>query len=564
MPSTPTTFTYVSAASTGSPEFDWSSASNWTNGEPSTGPTHASVYIPAGGSGATIYSTVDDIPNLTIDQLEVASGAAVTITSGNTLTIGGQILPLGSGAGQVTLSGTNTSLVFQSNLPTPGSGPEVGISLAGTSDSLVFQNFYAGSDNSVITGFGNGDKLDIQSFSSISSYSLNSGNTLTVTGVLAGTTYSYTARFTNFSTISGTTFTTITDGAGGTIIEAVCFAAGTRLFTPAGERAVEDLREGDEVLTLERDTLAPRPITWVGRMRVNLARHPRPEAAAPVRIRRGAFADNVPHRDLLLSPEHCVFVDGRLVAAKCLVNGLTIVQELDRPSIEYFHIETERHSVVLAEGLTAETYLDTGNRALFDNAGQALLLHPEFHINAGLRCWETHACAPLATDPAELEPIWRRLADRAAALGYVRTESPSTTEAAPRLLIDGREIAPLEVSAQRAVFLLPAGASEATLLSRIGSPADHAPYLNDHRRLGVAVSRIVLRDGAEDRVIPADHPALVHGWHPVERTPAESWRWTDGRARLPLPALSGPTVLELHLTGAVAYRLDAEPARQAA
>ena len=165
---------------------------------------------------------------------------------------------------------------------------------------------------------------------------------------------------------------------GGTdiFLSAVCYAAGTRLLTDQGEVPVEDIAEGMRLITLQDETRVPMAVTWVGRMRVDLARHPRPEAAAPIRIRRHAIAEGVPQRDLLVSPEHCLFLDGRLFVARSLINGMSIVQDFSPPTIQYYHIETERHAVALAENLPAETYLDTGNRAYFDNSGVALLLHP--------------------------------------------------------------------------------------------------------------------------------------------------------------------------------------------
>ena len=68
--------------------------------------------------------------------------------------------------------------------------------------------------------------------------------------------------------------------------------------------------------------------------------------------------------------------------------------------------------------METESYLDTGNRAFFSNAGLALILHPEFHVNAGLRCWETDACAPLVVTPDAVRPIWQTFADRAVTMGY--------------------------------------------------------------------------------------------------------------------------------------------------
>jgi hypothetical protein len=100
---------------------------------------------------------------------------------------------------------------------------------------------------------------------------------------------------------------------------------------------------------------------------VSLARAP--VALRPVRILAGAFASERPRRDLLLSPDHAVFADGALIPAKLLVNGVTIVHDTRRREVTYFHVECAAHEILLAEGLEVESYLDTGNRAMFDSAG---------------------------------------------------------------------------------------------------------------------------------------------------------------------------------------------------
>jgi Hint domain len=88
---------------------------------------------------------------------------------------------------------------------------------------------------------------------------------------------------------------------------------------------VEDLSEGDMVIVLTDHGQMPRSVTWIGYREVNLARHPRPDLAAPIRIRRHAMGPDQPHRDLLVSPDHCLFVDGKLIPALMLVNDMTIV-----------------------------------------------------------------------------------------------------------------------------------------------------------------------------------------------------------------------------------------------
>ena len=79
----------------------------------------------------------------------------------------------------------------------------------------------------------------------------------------------------------------------------------------------------------------------VGRRRIDLTAHPRPETVAPVRIQRGAFADGMPHRDLLVSPDHAIFVDGKLICARQLMNGTTIRQEKGWTSVDYYHVELD-------------------------------------------------------------------------------------------------------------------------------------------------------------------------------------------------------------------------------
>lgn len=139
-----------------------------------------------------------------------------------------------------------------------------------------------------------------------------------------------------------------------------CFVSGTRILTERGEVAVEDLREGDRVVTVENEGQTVRQVRWIGHRQIDLAIHPDPEMMSPIRIRCDAIGENIPHRDLLVSADHAIFIDGKLIPARMLVNGTTIVKETCARKVHYFHIELDQHSVLFAEGLTAESYLDTG------------------------------------------------------------------------------------------------------------------------------------------------------------------------------------------------------------
>ncbi len=163
---------------------------------------------------------------------------------------------------------------------------------------------------------------------------------------------------------SGERFVTTPTGG----LEVACFAAGTRILTARGEVAVEHLRIGEMLPTL-RDGHSGA-VRWLGYRRIDCGAHPRPWEVWPIRVRAGAFAPDVPRRSLLLSPDHAVYVDGVLIPVRYLVNGVSIAQ-VETASVAYWHLELDRHDVVLAEGLPAESYLDTGNQSAFANAGDA-------------------------------------------------------------------------------------------------------------------------------------------------------------------------------------------------
>lgn len=360
-------------------------------------------------------------------------------------------------------------------------------------------------------------------------------------------------QYVDYGTDSSLTGHTINSGTDIFLDSNPCFTPGTRILTNTGERNVEDLREGDLVVTQQ----GPMAVNWIGYRKIDIAHHPRPHLVAPVRVHRGAFGEHMPERDLIVSPEHCLFDNERLIPAKRLVNGMTIVQELETRSVEYFHIELERHAILFAEGLPTESYLDTGNRANFSNAGLALVLHPEFTVNAGLKCWETDACAPLAAE-AEIEPIWHKLAARAEALGYGSPRMETTGDPDLHILAGTRRIRPLFKDATRYVFALPAGIAGARLVSRAAAPLQLGGYSPDTRQLGVAVRRITIRDGASALELPADHPQLGRGWYTPERNGTVMWRWTDGDAVLPLPAAETPRILEVQLAMATRYVAEVE------
>jgi hypothetical protein len=149
---------------------------------------------------------------------------------------------------------------------------------------------------------------------------------------------------------------------------------GTMIRTPAGEVAVETLKRGDLVSTSDGRAM---PVSWLGRQTVSTV-FADPRRVLPIRIRAGALGENVPSRDLLLSPDHAIRVDDVLIQAGALVNETSIVRETNVPqTFTYYHVELDDHSLILAENTPAETFVDNVDRLAFDNWEEHEVFYPE-------------------------------------------------------------------------------------------------------------------------------------------------------------------------------------------
>jgi hypothetical protein len=169
----------------------------------------------------------------------------------------------------------------------------------------------------------------------------------------------------------------------------MCFLSGTRVLTPSGEIAIEDLNIGDRVATESGDA---RAIRWIGRITVDrVGDGPWHTSAMPVRVAKDALSVGSPHRDLYVSPSHMVHLNGVLIPVGNLINGRTITAvDVEGDRLEYVHIELETHDVLIAEGAPCESFLTTAEKlAVFDNAD-------EYYALYGVPASDMAACAPLA------------------------------------------------------------------------------------------------------------------------------------------------------------------------
>ena len=331
-----------------------------------------------------------------------------------------------------------------------------------------------------------------------------------------------------------------------------CYCTGTHILTEHGEVTVEALNVGDSVMTLFGH---PRPIVWIGHRRIDCRRHPDPRRVWPVRVAQDAFRAGEPSRDLWLSPDHAVYVDDVFIPIRHLINGATIAQ-VPMDTVTYYHVELPQHDIVIAEGLPAESYLDTGNRSMFANGGGVMQLHPDFTP----KTWRDDAAARLTNDEARVRPVWEFLAARAEELGCALPQSAFTDDPGVYLQVDGRTVRPVVTEANRCVFMLRQHAEQVQLMSRASYPTDSRPWIDDFRLLGIYVSRIIWHgaDGPYD--VPLDHPGLREGWWDVERAGDLLCRWTSGNALLPCPP--DASMLEVQYASIMLYRVDTAAADQ--
>ncbi|MCI4589267.1 Hint domain-containing protein [Sphingobium sp. BYY-5] len=186
----------------------------------------------------------------------------------------------------------------------------------------------------------------------------------------------------------------------------VCFLRGTLIETDNGEIAVEDIQAGDKV----RGRSGMREVRWVGYRHDWVENIPSDKLDDfwPILVKRDAVSENVPSKDIRVSPWHHLYVDGVLIRAKDLVNGSTIVADKGMKRLSYYHIELDQFDVIHAHGIYSESYTDGGNRDFFHNADVTSLKPEDRTRREGSRPG-FHA----VRDQQTIDAIHKRLADRA-------------------------------------------------------------------------------------------------------------------------------------------------------
>jgi len=299
------------------------------------------------GVGPSSGVTAEDSGGISAGQTLVLDDASYTVEGTSSQLSGVVVLDGGTMAtGQVVTNGLTVD--FDK------------VSLGGTNN---LYDAYVNNAGISYENFGYGDAIEFNGESGFTlAVVLDTGNSYFLEDVKGGS-----ARTLGIVTLAaGTTIADFTHSATEFSYDGPppCFCAGTRLATPDGAIAVEDIIAGTMLLTAAGEA---KPVRWLGHSAVS-ATFADALTRMPVRIKVGALGENLPVSDLLVSPCHAMFMDGVLVQAGALVNGSSIVRERNMPeTFIYYHVELAEHELLLAEGAPTESFVDNVDRMGFTN-----------------------------------------------------------------------------------------------------------------------------------------------------------------------------------------------------
>lgn len=174
-----------------------------------------------------------------------------------------------------------------------------------------------------------------------------------------------------------------------------CFVKGTLIETEKGDCPVEELSVGDKVRVSSGELL---PVLWIGEKTLSAETLKRNPHLRPVCIQKGAMGDGLPTRDLYVSPQHRIVMEGWraellfgepkvFVAAIHLANDKSIRQVRSNKPVTYYHVACRRHAILISNGLPTES-LFLGDMALLsfnrEDAEELVALFPELHSPASI------------------------------------------------------------------------------------------------------------------------------------------------------------------------------------
>lgn len=519
---------------------DWSNPSNWQGGSVPSGWNDTQVTYPDGAVSALSQNVdVNSLQfsgsgTLTIkgNGNEILNNGTTTIDSGVTVILDGTNIVGGNGGASAgPLEGDGTLIVKG------GSNLNVG----GMNTNLVFDNTsgystltvnWTGNVGGTISNLTPGDTIDLHrgdSWVSSIAWEQNSDGSYRIVSPAVNQWSQPTTLIDHVTLAPGIVPSDFTWANG----ELVCYLRGTPILTDKGPVAVENLKVGDNVVVMCDNGNSRAPVKWVGWKKavVDTTSKFMDFAGYPIRIEAGAVAAGVPYQDVLVTPEHCLFMNGHFVPARMLVNGKSIRYDTSITEYEYFHFETDSHHVVSAAGMLSESFLDTGNKMSFNSSSIG---------GTKSKTWAV-AAFPLNTHSWFVEPLWKSIASRAGLSSYEIEKGSLNLHL---ISDDGSMIMPSRINGKKVIFQVPSDVEEVTIVSRAARPSDEiGPYVDDRRILGALIGGATLFGGRSSNEL--DYLTNSEGWYPAEG----HQRWTNGSGKVTIgrDREQMPRILALHV-----------------
>ncbi|SFT11490.1 Hint domain-containing protein [Sulfitobacter marinus] len=138
--------------------------------------------------------------------------------------------------------------------------------------------------------------------------------------------------------------------------EFVCFATGTMIATPDGDRLVESLTPGDMIMTHDN---GPQPLKWRGARTLSFSvgeHHPQ----QPIEFKPDALGPGLPRHRLIVSPQHRILLhdgDREVLAPALGFVGVPGVRKMrGMRAITYHTLLLPNHEIITANGALVESF----------------------------------------------------------------------------------------------------------------------------------------------------------------------------------------------------------------
>ncbi|MDI2112660.1 Hint domain-containing protein [Commensalibacter nepenthis] len=306
-----------------------------------------------------------------------------------------------------------------------------------------------------------------------------------------------------------------------------CFLEGSEIQTVNGWKKVEEICIYDKIITYFNGKEVIKSVIWVGKTLLT------PINNTIVCIKKNSLGDNLPYKDLYITPEHCLFFDNYFIPARMLVNNRTICNRVINNKFIY-HIQLENHSVINSNGIQTESFLNTGHSDFTKENNQPIKIEQ----------WATDAAFPLNTKRSFVENIYKKIEDRAVKLDIKAEKQPhhTTTDANIHFINEQDQKIPFIKHDHKMILYIPPNTQNITIKSKSFRPSEIVgPFVDDRRKLGVLVGNIlhITKQGSKKIEINQN----CSDWH----TSNSNLKWTNGKSSIKIDEVNDNSIIVINI-----------------